>query len=55
LDAAAAEAAPKPEDDLARDDLGEFDDAAVRSKRLGQVMRDIAKQAALDPGDDLGV
>ncbi|MDR3514007.1 MAG: conjugal transfer protein TraG [Caulobacteraceae bacterium] len=55
LDAAAADQPSAPEAELAPDELGELDEDAVRAKRLEQDMQDIARQAALDPDDDLGL
>ena len=55
LDENRADPEPDETEAVARDDLGALDEQAVRAKRLGQRMQDVARQADLDPGDGLDI
>ncbi|MHC2275663.1 hypothetical protein ACVME8_002274 [Bradyrhizobium diazoefficiens] len=50
-----AEKKASPDNEFVADLADEFDDDAPRIRRMNDMMQGVARQASLDPGDDLGL
>ena len=55
LDQGAVEKQAPIENEFVLDEIDESDEDASRTGRMNDLMRGLAQQAALDPGDDLGL
>jgi type IV secretion system protein VirD4 len=55
LDQEMAEKKASPDNEFVADLADEFDDDAPRIRRMNDMMQGVARQASLDPGDDLGL
>ncbi|WP_245473734.1 hypothetical protein [Bradyrhizobium zhanjiangense] len=55
MDRDTAEKKEPLDSEFAADLADEFDEDAPRMRRMNDVMQGVARQASLDPGDDLGL